>query len=98
VDVALAFVLAMCSFVIMGLAQGKITRHAEDFSYRVYRVLLHGIFATGLVFILFGDRIVWHQCVTGLTWRAWLALYCLPAWFTALRMGESTAHPEPDRH
>ena len=60
-------------------------RQVNDVSYRTYRVLIHGIFVMILVFFLAGDRIVWINCLTGLAWRAWLFLYCLPAWFTALR-------------
>jgi hypothetical protein len=43
-----------------------------------------------VVFVLFGDRIVWSNCLTGFAWRAWLLFYGLPAWFTALG---STAEP-----
>ena len=38
-----------------------------------------------VVFFLFGDRIIWINCLTGFAWRAWLLLYTLPAWVTALR-------------
>ena len=83
-DVAIAFVLAMLALAVIGLAQGKVNKPAEDASYRAYRVLLHGIFAMGVVFILFGDRIVWSNCLTGFAWRYWLLLYGLPAWLTVL--------------
>jgi hypothetical protein len=89
-DVVIAFVLAMLALVVLALAQGKMTKHAEDASYRAYRVLIHGIFAMNVVFFLFGDRVVWTNCLTGFAWRAWLLLYSLPAWFTAL---EATAGP-----
>jgi len=36
--------------------------------------------------VTFGDRRVWINCLSGFAWRAWLLLYCLPAWFTALRI------------
>ena len=57
---------------------------AEDASYRAYRVLIHGILAMLVVFFLFGDRIVWSNCLTGFAWRAWLLCYGLPAWLTVL--------------
>ena len=70
-DVAIAFVLAMLAFAVVGLAQGKVNKPAEDASYRAYRVLIHGIFVLMVVFVLFGDRIVWSNCLTGFAWRAW---------------------------
>lgn len=51
-------------------------------SYRAYRILIHGIFAMLVAFFLFGSRVVWSNCLTGLAWRAWLLLYALPAWVT----------------
>lgn len=84
-DVSLAFVLAILALVIMALSGSKVDKQAEDASYRVYRVLIHGIFAMLVVFFLFGDRIIWIQCLTGFAWRAWLLLYSLPAWFATLR-------------
>jgi hypothetical protein len=84
-DVGLAFVLAMLSFVLIVITQGKVSRQAADASYRTYRILTHGILAMILVFFVFGDRIVWINCLTGFAWRTWLLLYCLPAWFAALR-------------
>ena len=83
-DVAIAFVLAVLAFAVIGLAQGKVMKRAEDASYRAYRVLIHGIFALLVVFFLFGDRIVWSNCLSGFAWRAWLLFYGLPAWFTVL--------------
>jgi hypothetical protein len=83
-DVAIAFVLAILVFAVIGLAQGKVTKRAEDATYRAYRVLIHGIFALLVAFFLFGDRIVWNNCLTGFAWRAWLLFYGLPAWFTLL--------------
>jgi hypothetical protein len=70
--VAIAFVLAMRALAVMGFAQGKVNKPAEDASYRAYRVLIHGIFDMLVVFFLFGDRIVWSNCLTGFAWRAWL--------------------------
>jgi hypothetical protein len=84
-DVAIAFVLAILAFAVLGFGQGKVNRSAEEASYRAYRLLLHGIFVMLVVFVLFGDRIVWSNCLSGLAWRAWLLLYCLPAWLTVFR-------------
>ena len=92
-DVGLAFVLALLAIVVLALAQGHVTRQAEDASYRAYRVLLHGIFAMLVVFFLFGDRIVWVNCLTGFAWRAWLLLYSLPAWLTAFRAPRVSVRP-----
>ena len=86
-DVGIAFVLALLAFVVVGLAEGKQTREDTEATYRAYRVLLHGIFVLMVVFVLFGDRIVWTHCLTGFAWRSWLLLYGLPAWFTAIRSG-----------
>jgi hypothetical protein len=61
-----------------------VNKPAEDVSYRAYRVLIHGIFVMPVVFFLFGDRIVWSNCLTGFAWRAWLLFYGLSAWLTAL--------------
>jgi hypothetical protein len=44
-DVGVAFVLAVLVLAVIGLAQGKVLKQAEDASYRAYRVLIHGIFA-----------------------------------------------------
>jgi VIT1/CCC1 family predicted Fe2+/Mn2+ transporter len=83
-DVSIAFVLAMLALAVIGFAEGKVTKPAEDASYRAYRVLIHGILVMAVVFFLFGDRIVWSNCLTGFGWRAWLLFYGLPAWLTVL--------------
>ena len=83
-DVAIAFVLAMLALAVIGCAQGKLNKSAEDASYRAYRVLIHGICITLVVLFLVGDRIVWSNCITGFAWRAWLLCYGLPAWLTVL--------------
>jgi len=83
-DVGIAFVLAILAFVIVGFAQGKVNKQAEEASYRSYRILTHGILAMIVVFFLFGDRIIWVNCLTGFAWRAWLLSYSLPSWFTVL--------------
>lgn len=90
-DVGIAFVLAILAFAILGLTQGKVDKQTEGRTYRAYRVLIHGIFVLMVVFFLFGDQIIWINCLSGFAWRAWLLLYCLPAWFTGLRI---TAPPD----
>ena len=59
-------------------------QQAETATYRAYRVLTHGVLVM-VAFFLFGDRIIWTNCLTGLAWRTWLLFYSLPAWFAALR-------------
>jgi len=94
-DVIIAFVLASLAFVVLGLAQGRVTEQAEGATYRTYRVLTHGILVGPVVFYLLGDRIVWGQCLSGFAWRTWLLLYCLPAWWTAFNgpTGERSSIP-----
>jgi hypothetical protein len=84
-DVSLAFILAVLAFAIVGLADGKITPQATASSYHAYRLLTHVIFVLIVAFFLLGDRIVWLNCLPGFAWRAWVLLYSLPAWFTALK-------------
>lgn len=84
-DVAIAFVLVILAFAIITLAGGNVDKPAENRSYRAYRILRHGILAMLVVFFVFGDRIVWINCLTGFAWRTWLLLYGLPAWLTAFR-------------
>ena len=84
-DVALAFVLAIMAIVMSALVGRSIPKEAEEATYRAYRSLTHGILVMVVVFFLFGDRITWIYCLTGLAWRAWLLLYSLPAWFAAFR-------------
>jgi hypothetical protein len=64
-DVVLAFLLAVLAIVIVALAEGKVGRQARDASYRAYRVLSHGILVLIVMFFLFGDRIVWLNCLPG---------------------------------
>ena len=90
-DVGLAFVLVILAFAII-VPNSKVSNQAADASYRTYRVLTHGILIMCVVFFLFGDRIVWINCLTGFAWRAWLLLYALPAWFNALGLPDSS-HP-----
>jgi hypothetical protein len=79
-DISIAFTLAILAIAILAFASGKVDKQAEDASYRAYRILIHGIFAVLVVFVLFGDRIAWCNCLTGFAWRFWLLLYGLPAW------------------
>ena len=81
-DVSIAFVLALLALAILASAQGKVNKQAENASYRAYRVLIHGIWIMLVAFFLFGDRIVWTNCLTGFAWRSWHLLYSLPAWLT----------------
>ena len=83
-DVALAFVLAILAFALIGVTRNNVSKQSEESSYRVYRVLIHGLLGLLVVFFLLGDRIVWSNCLTGFAWRSWLLLYGLPAWFAAL--------------
>jgi len=87
-DVGLAFFLAALVLVVMAIAQGRVNRQGEEASYRAYRILIHSIITMLVVFFLAGDRIIWPNCLTGFAWRAWLLLYSLPAWFTALSAPE----------
>jgi len=66
-------------------AHGKISKQADDATYRAYRILIHGIFIILAVFFLAGERITWINCLTGFGWRAWLLLYALPSWFTIVK-------------
>jgi FtsH-binding integral membrane protein len=86
-DVGLAFLLAVMVFGVMALARNSVDKQAEESSYRAYRVLLHGIFVMLVVFFVFGDRIIWINCLTGFVWRSWLLLYALPEWIVAVRTG-----------
>jgi hypothetical protein len=85
VDVLLAFFLAILVMVILAFAGHNVDQQATAASYRTYRILIHGILVMIIIFFLFGDRIVWINCLTGLAWRAWLLLYCLPAWSATVR-------------
>jgi len=102
-DVVVASVLAVLTLVIVALAEGRVGRDAQDASYRVYRALSHGILVLIVVFFLFGDRIVWINCLPGFAWRTWALIYGLPAWFTALRgsgaeEGDGTRRPTDGAH
>ena len=84
-DVGLAFVLVILAFVIISLTHSKVDKQVEDTTYRAYRVLIHAILAMIVIFFLFGNHITWINCITGFGWRAWLLLYGLPAWLTAVK-------------
>jgi VIT1/CCC1 family predicted Fe2+/Mn2+ transporter len=84
-DVGIAFFLAVLAFLVLGITRGNVNERAEKASYHAYRLLTHGLLAMCVVYMLFGDHIILPNCLTGFTWRAWLLLYILPAWFTALR-------------
>jgi hypothetical protein len=84
-DVVVAFALVIMAMTLYARTQGKVTRDAQDAAYRAYRLLMHVILALLVVFFLFGDRIAWNIGLVGLAWRAWLLLYTLPAFYTALK-------------
>jgi hypothetical protein len=86
-DVALALVVVILAFVIVGRAGAKVTARAREASYRAYRILLHAILLLLVLFFLVGGRIVWFVWLTGFAWRGWLLLYSLPAWFMAMGRG-----------
>jgi catechol 2,3-dioxygenase-like lactoylglutathione lyase family enzyme len=88
-DVIVAFLLVGLAFALFAVTQGQVSKQAENASYRIYRILPHGIMALLVVFFLMGDRIVWTQCLTGFAWRAWLLLYCLPSWLESVRTSET---------
>ena len=94
-DVGLAFALAGLAFAVMAAAQDKEDMRVRDASYRAYRILIHGILVMLVAFFLLGDRIVWINCLTGFAWRAWLFVYVLPAWLTALRSGSNSRLTPP---
>jgi hypothetical protein len=82
-DVGVAFLLGALVLAVFGLADGRMSKRAEDACYQAYRILIHAIFGLLVVFFLWGDQVVWPACLTGLAWRYWLLLYSLPAWFAA---------------
>ncbi len=85
-DVDTAFFLAVLALAVLAIGQSRITKQVEQETYRAYRILIHGIFALMVVFVFFGGRIVWSQCLSGIAWRSWLLLYVLPAWIAAYRL------------
>ncbi len=87
-DVGIASLLAVQVIVVQSLFQSGVDRRVERASYRAYRVLIHLPFVLLVVFFVAGDRVVWPNGLTGITWRAWLLLYMLPAWLAAYGVGE----------
>ncbi len=84
-DGIIAFAVVIMAMILHARTQGKVTKDDHEAAYRAYRVLMHATLGLLVVFFLFGDRIVWTVGLVGLAWRAWLLLYTLPAWYTALR-------------
>lgn len=84
-DVGTAFLLATLALAVLALGTARITKQDEDATYRAYRILIHGIFLLMVVFVFFGDRIAWGQCLSGFAWRFWLLLCVLPAWIAGYR-------------
>jgi len=85
-DVTLAFVLVVLVFVVLTTPRDHVNKEVEQSTYKVYRVLIWGIFLFMAVFVVAGDRIIWTQCLTGFAWRYWLLLYALPWWIAASRI------------
>ena len=80
-----AFLLVLAAFGVQTQAYSRLDRKAQDTSYRVYRVVIHGLLLVALMVILAGDQVTWMNCATGFLWRAWLGVYILPWWLVALR-------------
>ena len=95
-DVAIAFILGVLAIAVLAFAGNYVDSKAEKATYAAYRTLIHGILVALVAFFVLGDRIVWINCLTGFAWRAWLLLYCLPAWLTALRPSPTQAAPIAD--
>src|SRR5215831_9896673 len=89
-DVTLAFILALLAMVVLATARDHVNKEVEQITYKVYRVLIWGIFLLMAVFVVARDRIIWTQCLTGFAWRYWLLLYVLPWWIAA---NNPSAHP-----
>lgn len=88
-DVSVALLLAVLAIALLALTQGRVTRRADEATYRAYRTLLHLILVVCMVYQLSGNRVIWSNCLPGFAWRAWLLLYALPAWFTAVGVKSS---------
>lgn len=84
-DVAIAAILALLAVSIAAIAEKRVDASAREATYRMYRVLLHGLLVGVVIFLTLGDRINWNSCLVGFAWRAWLLLYALPAWLVAVR-------------
>jgi hypothetical protein len=87
-DVLWSFVLAILVIVLLALTKGEVGKDAEVAAYRTYRILIHVIFAFGLLYVFAGNRIVWINCLSGFAWRFWLLMYSLPAWIAAFSKGK----------
>jgi hypothetical protein len=92
-DGVIAFTLVGMAMILWSRTRGKVTKDAEAAAYSGYRVLLHVIIVLLVLFFLVGDRIAWTIGLVGISWRSWLLLYTLPAWFAALRAAEESNHP-----
>ena len=84
-DVAIAAILAVLAITVAAIAEKRVDASAREATYRMYRVLLHGLLVGVVIFLTLGDRINWNSCLAGFAWRAWLLLYALPAWLVAVR-------------
>jgi len=83
-DVAIAGILAVLAITVAAIAEKQVDARATELTYRVYRVLIHGLLVGVVIFLTLGDRINWNSCLVGFVWRAWLLLYTLPAWLVAM--------------
>lgn len=95
-DVGVAAMLAILTLVVFVIGHTHVCKEDEELSYRGYRVLIHGIFVLLVGLLLFGDRIVWSNCLPGFAWRYWLLLYGLPTWLAVLR-GSGRISPSASR-
>ncbi|SRR5712692_7007584 len=84
-DVSVAAILAFLAITVAAIADKGVDARATDATYRLYRVLLHGLLVGLVIFLTIGGRIKWNSCLPGFVWRAWLLLYTLPAWLVAVR-------------
>jgi hypothetical protein len=84
-DVGTAFTLAFSVLAIQAAVRGEVDQQAESATYRTYRILIHGLLAVAVAVMVGSGWITWANCATGFLWRAWLLLYSLPSWYTALR-------------
>lgn len=84
-DVVIAFLFAALAITMSVLVGSNYRPEVETLAWRSYRVLIHGILVLLVVFLIAGHRVNWSVLLIGLAWRAWLLLYVLPAWLTAMR-------------
>jgi hypothetical protein len=84
-DVSLSLLVGVLAVIVLAMSRGQTDQYSEFASYRVYRVLIHGILIVCALVIYSGEWIVWPQCATGFLWRFWLLAYALPMWIMVVR-------------